>query len=181
MSSPAIRSSIEATMRRSSSWRSPFSLSRRTAISRARATSFTLNSSMTSAAMSMRPAALMRGAIRKATSPELSGLPPSCETSSNAFNPGLTVERNALSPSLAMTRFSPASGTESAMVAMAATFINDSSSGDWSRRESRRSSKACASLNAMPAPQSDLQGYSHPGWLGFTTANAFGSPSGPGR
>ena len=59
---------ISSIMRRSSSWRSAFSLSNRPAISRARSTLFSLNRSTTSRATSMRPAAFSRGAMRNATS-----------------------------------------------------------------------------------------------------------------
>ena len=157
-----MRFSIASTMRRSSSCRSPFSLSRRAATSRARVGSFKVNRSITSAAISIRPAALILGAIRNATSSEVSGLPSRCASSSNAFNPGFTVERSAFNPRLAMTRFSPCNGTESAMVAMAAIFMNESNNWAWSRCVRRLASKACAILKAMPAPQSALQGYSHP-------------------
>src|SRR5256885_5736249 len=53
-----------------------------------RAASFALKSSITSRATSMRPAALMRGAMRKATSVEVGGrLVEICATSSSAFRP----------------------------------------------------------------------------------------------
>ena len=90
---------------------------------------FTLKSSITSRATSMRPAALMRGAMRNATSPDVSGRPPTCATSSNALSPGFTAERSASSPSLAKTRFSPVKGTASATVAIATIFMKDFSSG----------------------------------------------------
>ena len=47
-------------------------------------------------------------------------------------SPGFTGERRPSSPSLAKTRFSPISGTASAMVAIATIFMNDISSRDWS-------------------------------------------------
>ena len=107
----------------------------------------------------MRPAAFRRGAMRNATSPELKGrAPPTCATSSSARSPGFTGARKASSPSLAKTRFSPVSGTASATVAIATTFMNEVSIRDWSGVASRRSIKACASLKATPAPHSALQG-----------------------
>ena len=75
----------------------------------------------------MRPAALMRGAMRKPTSPEVGGrFAEICATSSSAFRPGFTALRSASRPKDANTRFSPVSGTASAMVAIATTFMNDS-------------------------------------------------------
>ena len=74
----------------------------------------------------MRPAALMRGAIRKPTSPAVGGrLAEICAVSSRAFKPGFTALRSASSPREAKTRFSPVSGTASAIVAIATTFMNE--------------------------------------------------------
>ena len=106
--------------------------------------------SITSAAMSMRPAALIRGAIRNATSSEVSGRPSRRDSSSNAFSPGFTAVRSAFNPRLAMTRFSPCKGTESAMVAMAAIFRNESSSGVWSRCGSRLASQSLRQFKSNP-------------------------------
>ncbi len=50
-----------------------------------------------------------------------------CAASSSALRPGFTALRKASSPNEAKTRFSPVSGTASAMVAMATTFMNESS------------------------------------------------------
>ena len=111
-------------------------------------------------------------------SPALSGREPSSsQLASSARSPALTGLRNPSSPSLAKTRFSPTSGTASAMVAMATIFRNDGSS----RSRPVSSSSACAILKATPAPHSDLQGYSQPCWLGLTTASALGTPSACGR
>ena len=159
-------------------WRSPLSSFSCIAISAARASSFSVKRSMTRSARSMRPAALRRGATRNAMSPALSGREPSSwQLASRARSPALRGLRSPCRPSLAKTRFSPTSGTASAMVAMATIFRNDG------RRLLRPapSSSACAILKATPAPQSDLQGYSQPCWLGLTTASAFGRPSACGQ
>ena len=73
----------------------------------------------------MRPAALMRGASRKPMWKLSSVLPVSPEPSSSARRPTLCGPRDSRSsPSRAMTRFSPTSGTTSASVPIAAIFRN---------------------------------------------------------
>ena len=111
----------------------------------------------------MRPAAFNRGAMRNATSVALSLLALSDATSSSAFSPAFTGWRRPSSPSLAKTRFSPTSGTASAMVAMATILRNDGSR----RARPFSSSKSCASLKATPAPHSALHGYAQPAWFGI--------------
>ena len=80
-------------------------------------------SSMTSSAISMRPAALMRGPSRKPTSEadgeRSSGREATCM---RARRPGWTGLASSRRPRAAMVRFSPRRGTESAMVAMATSF-----------------------------------------------------------
>ncbi len=66
--------------------------------------------------------------------------------------------RSSRRPSAAMVRFSPRSGTASAMVAMAAILRKLGSVFSRVRMGSWRSSKAWASLSAMAAPQSDFSG-----------------------
>ena len=70
----------------------------------------------------MRPAALMRGARRKATSKPVSCLAAgsSAAAAKSARRPAPTGRRSSRRPSAAMVRFSPRRGTASAMVAMAA-------------------------------------------------------------
>src|SRR5581483_11308000 len=102
------------------------------------------------AATSMRPAALSRGPRRKAMSAEVSRRETSTvATSISAFSPAFTGERKPSSPSAAMTRFSPVSGTASATVAIATIFRNDFSSASiCTARVSMASgevSSACAS------------------------------------
>ena len=71
-------------------------------------------------------------------------------------------------PRLAITRFSPSSGTASATVAITSIFRNDGSSFSRARcGVDAASSSAWASLNATPAPQRCLQGYAQSGWLGL--------------
>ena len=86
-----------------------------------------VNSSITSEATSMRPAALIRGARRKATSMGVSGrrAVSICASRMRARNPSPTGRRNSAKPTATKTRFSPRSGTASAMVAMASIFKND--------------------------------------------------------
>ena len=48
----------------------------------------------------------------------------------DAFSPTFTGERSPCNPSFANTRFSPSNGTASAMVAMATTFMKESSRRD---------------------------------------------------
>ena len=74
-------------------------------------------------ALAMRPAAFTRGATMKAMWYASMVLPARPETSSSARRPTLCGPRVSCSrPSLAMTRFSPTSGTTSASVPMAAIF-----------------------------------------------------------
>ena len=164
---------IASRIRASSCWRSPFKRSRFRAISSARAGTFSVNRSTTLRATSILPAAFMRGAMRNATSVAVSGRPVSMlATSSNARRPGFTGRRNSCSPRLAKMRFSPVSGTASAMVAMATTFRNEGT-----RRERPFiSSSACANLKATPAPHRPLSGYRQSARFGFSTASAFGRP-----
>ncbi len=111
-------SALASVARRSSFRRLSFSAS-----SVARGWSFVRKSSTTSLAMSIRPAALIRGARRKPTSvavgARFDGI---CATCMRARRPGWTGLRSSRRPSVAMTRFSPSRGTESAMVAMATSF-----------------------------------------------------------
>ena len=120
--SSARRVSMAASARASVSRRSRLRRSSLSASSVARAASRVQKSSMISEATSMRPAALMRGARRKATSKPVSGFDAgsSCAAAKSARRPAPTGRRSSRRPSAAMTRFSPRSGTASAMVAMAA-------------------------------------------------------------
>ncbi len=73
-----------------------------------------------------------------------------------------------------MVRFSPISGATSAMVPMAAIFSSESMEIFFPAR--RINSQQ--SLKATPTPASSLNGYSHPGCFGFSTAAASGSSPG---
>ena len=66
-----------------------------------------------------------------------------------------------LMPMATKTRFSPSSGTASAMVAMASSLRNDGRSLVRARLRSWLSKSAWESLNATPAPQRCLHGYWH--------------------
>ncbi len=96
----------------------------------------------------MRPAALSRGPRRKPTSEALIG-GVTRATSIRARRPAERVSASASSPSLAITRFSPRSGTMSATVPRQVT--RRSGAGGTGRRQ--RSATAVASLNASPAPE----------------------------
>ncbi len=108
----------------------------------------------------MRPAALMRGARRKATSKPVSCLAAGSRAAAanSARRPAPTGWRSSRRPRAAMTRFSPRSGTASAMVAMAASFKKLGRVFSRVRAWSRRSSSAWASFSAMAAPQSNFSG-----------------------
>ena len=108
----------------------------------------------------MRPAALMRGARRNATSKPVIALAAgsSAAAAKSARSPGPAGRRSSRSPKAAMTRFSPFSGTASAMVAMAAIFKKLGRVFSRVRAGSRRSSSACASFIAMAAPQRNFSG-----------------------
>ena len=81
---------------------------------------------ITFCASSMRPAALMRGAIWNATCRALGARPLSNpESSSKARKPGFLAWCKFSRPCLTITRFSPISGTTSATVAMATSLRND--------------------------------------------------------
>ena len=74
------------------------------------------------------------------------------------------ANESPIDPATAFNPFGDGSSTPpDTIAAIAAIFMNENSNDVWSRFVSRFAIKACASLNAMPAPQSDLQGYSHPG------------------
>ena len=73
-----------------------------------------------------------------------------------------------------MVRFSPTSGATSATVPIAAIFSSESMEIFLPLR--RISSQH--SLNATPTPARSLNGYSHPGCFGFSTAAASGSVPG---
>ena len=106
--------------------RSALSLSSFAAILEARKGSSVANSSTTSRAVSMRPAALIRGATRKAIEPALGGLADeNPATSRRAFRPKLRGLRNPSRPNLTKIRFSPTKGTTSAMVPIATSFRNE--------------------------------------------------------
>ena len=87
--------------------------------------------------------------------------------SPTAFGP----RDSAASPSFAMTRFSPTSGTTSASVPMAAIFTNAGSQ----RSRPRRPQIACTSFRATPTPARCLSGYWQSGRFGLMTAKAGGS------
>ncbi len=152
--SVARRVSIAASARASVSRRSRLSRSSLPASSLARAASRVQNSSMMSDATSMRPAALMRGATRNAISNAVIGFEAgsSCAAANIARNPAPTGRRSSRRPSAAITRFSPRSGTASAIVAMAAILRKLGKSLSRVRSASCRSSRACASLSAIAAP-----------------------------
>jgi hypothetical protein len=120
-----MRSSISASVC-CRSWFRPCS---RAASSRARAGSGVRNSSITSPASAMRPAAFNRGAIRNATCGAV-GISPSRNpaASNSARKPGLRTSRSPSSPCLTRIRFSPVSGTTSATVPIATSLTSDFSS-----------------------------------------------------
>ena len=131
---------------------------------------------MTAFAVSMRPAALMRGAMRKATCVAVGTEPAKPDTSSSARSPGLRTERSPSRPCLTISRFSPVNGTTSATVPIATSLRNDS----MTRRtlpagQSSVANRPCTSLNATPTPQRLFSGYVQPGRLGLRTASARGS------
>ncbi len=70
-----------------------------------------------------------------------------------------------------MTRFSPTSGTTSAIVPMAAIFRNDGS--HFSRPLFRH--RPCTIFSATPTPARCLSGYGQSGRFGLITARARGS------
>ena len=78
-------------------------------------------------ALSMRPEALMAGAMRKPTSLASGTRSANPAASRSARSPGLRTSPSPFSPCLTMMRFSPVSGTISATVAIATSFRNDSS------------------------------------------------------
>ncbi len=104
-----------------------------------------------------------------------------CATSIRARSPGCTGFRSAASPSAAITRFSPSSGTESAIVAIATSFRKEGS-------VPRRSFSRCLSvlrgshqnrlrqLERHPRPAQLLERIPAPAWAGFSTASASGTP-----
>ena len=121
---------------------------------------------MTSLALAMRPAALMRGATRKATWPALGDSPAANpETSSSARRPGFFTSRNPARPRFTMTRFSPVSGTTSATVAIATSFKKDSSEPLAARGIPipTLQSSASISFSATPAPHRFFSGYGNRG------------------
>ena len=146
--------SISSSAASSVCLRSVFSRSSFSANSFARTRSRVVKSSTTSDATSMRPAALMRGASRKPMSTVLSArfAGSSLACSIKARRPAPTGRCSSVRPRLAITRFSPSSGTESATVASTSIFRNDGSIFVRVRSRSSASSSACASLNATPAP-----------------------------
>ena len=156
-------------------WRWVLISSRRAAMPAAWS-SFSHKSSLRStAALSMRPAALRRGARPKLTVSAVTGRCAYPAVSSSACRPGRIVSCKMARPSCTMVRFSPCSGIMSAMVPSAASSPNISS-----RSPGAQSSSAAQSLNATPAPHRLLQGLSSSARLGSTTAAARGSVS-PGR
>ena len=131
---------------------------------------------MTPPASPMRPAAFMRGAIRKATCPAV-GVSPSAKPaeSSSALSPGLRTADRPFSPCLTRMRFSPASGTTSATVPIATSFRKDSSTR--CRRSEGHSSdrnNASASLKTTPTPHKFFSGYGQSSRFGLSTARAGG-------
>ncbi len=140
--------------------RSRFSRSSLAASSVARAASRVENSSITSEATSIRPAALMRGARRKATSKPVICLAGGIERGRGKKRAQSRARRSA---QLAQTQgrdhaILACSGTASAMVAIAAIFRKLGRVFSRVRAGSRRSSTACASFSAMAAPQRDFSG-----------------------
>ena len=150
---------ISSKMAASACCRSLFRRSSLPANSPARTASRVVNSSTTSEATSMRPAALMRGAMRNARSVEVRArrAGSSLDTCIRQRSPALAGRRNCSRPTLAKTRFSPNSGTASATVAMASIFRKEGRILARVRSTSHASSSACASLNATPAPHRCLQ------------------------
>ena len=94
---------------------------------RARTGSRSSKSDRASIAVSSRPAAFSRGPTRKATSSEVGAEPAGTpDSASRAWRPGARDEARAARPSAAMTRFSPSSGTRSAIVPRHAARSRDS-------------------------------------------------------
>jgi hypothetical protein len=144
----------------SASRRSRFRRSSLAASSVARCESRVENSSITSEATSMRPAALMRGARRKATSK-----PVICLAAGSRAAAANSARRPA--PAGA-AQFAQAEGGDDAILAVQRNGVGDGGDGrhlqktgqrfSRVRARSRRSSTACASLSAMAAPHSDFSG-----------------------
>ena len=154
------------------------------AISAARAPSAVVKSSTASRACPIRPAAFKRGPSANPTSISPMFAPESPLASTRARKPMNGECRARTNPNRASTRFSPTSGTTSAIVPSAA---NASSSTNSSRvsfgtREPAPPPDASvairhASLYATPAPHNSPNGYvapPNPGRRGCTTANACG-------
>ena len=125
--------------------------------------------------MSRRPAAFKRGATRKAISSAVGAVPSAMPASnSRALSPGARAEARALSPSAAMTRFSPVKGTRSAIVPRQATRRRDSvGSRTPARRDRLRDLESHAGgrqvLEGIGA--SRLPGIDHDGALGQLVGN----------
>ena len=94
----------------------------------ARSVSEVQNSSITSLALAMRPAALMRGAREKRFVRASGPIRRRPDRRRRAARAGPDCGRRAVlpDPRFTMTRFSPVSGTTSATVAIATSFRNDS-------------------------------------------------------
>ena len=98
--------------------------------------------------MSSRPAAFSRGAMRKATSSDVGAIPAETPDSARrARSPGARQADSAARPLAAMTRFSPASGTMSAIVPRAAARSSDATESETPARRPT----ASASFSAIPA------------------------------
>ena len=140
-------SAFASVARRSSLRRLSFSAS-----SVARGWSFVRKSSTTSLAISIRPAALIRGARRKPTSvavgARFDGI---CAICIRARRPGWTGLRSSRRPSAAMTRFSPLRGTESATVAMATSFKKEGIRLRLTRRRCASGSSAASAADSSNA------------------------------
>ena len=151
------------------SWRRALISFSRWARTAARAGSSHRTSCKAAAALSIRPAALSRGAMPKLTLSAVTGLPARPTSSSRAARPGRSVCCRCCRPALTMVRFSPVRGMTSAMVPMAARSLQNSSSSSGIQ-----SSRAAQSLNATPAPHRSLKGLSSSSRRGSTTATAVG-------
>ena len=114
---PSTLARASATTRRSRPCRSALRDERSRAIPAATAGSRDSKSESARCAVSIRPAAFRRGPMRNATSSDVGAAPGASPASaSRARRPGARDEDSAARPSAAMTRFSPSSGTRSAIV-----------------------------------------------------------------
>ena len=173
-SNPATCSSAEVRTSNSTACRSAFIRSNSAQSCQATSSFSAAKSSIAVSAEARRPAALMRGPMRKPMSTARRGRPSIPSLRIRARRPRLRGSARPLSPSQAMVRFSPIRGATSATVPIAAIFSSDSVEMFLPARRINSQHN----LNATPTPASSLNGYAQPGCFGLSTAAASGSTPG---